>query len=94
MLLTHIYDSRLIKTDYKEVATSTPILFTNNKIDPVTSSLETIMAYFPGAGSLYQDAIGISLYALLLVKTGEANMNSTAFPLLYLTALRTIQSGT
>ncbi|KAJ4395627.1 hypothetical protein N0V91_010731 [Didymella pomorum] len=43
---------------YKQVQTSTPILFISNTIDPVTSSLKDMVNFFPGAGSLFQDAVG------------------------------------
>ncbi|KAF3048596.1 hypothetical protein E8E11_008980 [Didymella keratinophila] len=43
---------------YKEVQTSTPILFISNTIDPVTSSLKDMINFFPGAGSFFQNAIG------------------------------------
>ncbi|KAF2627330.1 hypothetical protein BU25DRAFT_458673 [Macroventuria anomochaeta] len=45
---------------YKEINTINLILLNNNnnKIDPVTPSLESVIEFFPGAGSFYHDAIG------------------------------------
>ncbi|KAF1933182.1 alpha/beta-hydrolase [Didymella exigua CBS 183.55] len=43
---------------YKEVKTSSPILFVSNTIDPVTSSLKDMIKFFPGSGSFYQNAVG------------------------------------
>ncbi|KAJ4990883.1 hypothetical protein SVAN01_03672 [Stagonosporopsis vannaccii] len=43
---------------YKEVNTSNPLLFVSNTVDPVTSSLEEMIEFFPGAGKFYQNAVG------------------------------------
>ena len=58
---------------YKEVTTSNPLLFISNTIDPVTSSLEDVIKFFPGAGKFYQNAVGVSHYASLF-KTCQLNI--------------------
>ena len=45
---------------FKEVETNNPILFTANRIDPVTSSRVKMSKFFPGSQMLVQDAIGVS----------------------------------
>ncbi|KAH6642039.1 hypothetical protein C7974DRAFT_302450 [Boeremia exigua] len=49
---------KLSGRSYKEVTTVNPILFVSNTIDPVTSSLDSMIEFFPGAGSFYQNAVG------------------------------------
>ena len=66
---------------FKRVNTSTPILFVDNVIDPVTSSAELMSSYFEGSGILLQDAVGHGLivttsnctasYVQQYFKTGE-----------------------
>lgn len=66
---------------YKNVKTSTPILFGGNLIDPATSSYELMSSYFEGSRVLLQDAIGHAListtsnctasYVQRYFKTGE-----------------------
>ncbi|KAL1600843.1 hypothetical protein SLS60_007231 [Paraconiothyrium brasiliense] len=46
---------------FKKVNTSTPILFADNVIDPVTSSGELMSGYFEGSTLLLQDAVGHGL---------------------------------
>ncbi|KAJ8114674.1 hypothetical protein OPT61_g3494 [Boeremia exigua] len=72
--------SEILLTAYKETQTS-PILFVSNTIDPVTSSLEEMIKFFPGAGSFYQNAVGhgtlitksncTSEHMIRYVETGE-----------------------
>jgi len=38
---------------HKGVNTSNPLLFISDTIDPVTSSLEGMIVFFPGAGTFY-----------------------------------------
>jgi pimeloyl-ACP methyl ester carboxylesterase len=46
---------------FKKINTSTPILFADNVIDPVTSSAELMSAYFVGSTILLQEAVGHGL---------------------------------
>ncbi|KAJ4304877.1 hypothetical protein N0V90_000405 [Kalmusia sp. IMI 367209] len=66
---------------FKKVKTSTPILFADNTIDPVTSSYDLMAGYYEGSGILLQDAVGHGLvvtssnctssYVQQYLKTGE-----------------------
>lgn len=46
---------------FKKVNTSTPILFSDNTIDPVTSSYDLMSSYFEGSRILLQEAVGHGL---------------------------------
>ncbi|KAL5450896.1 hypothetical protein PMIN06_006417 [Paraphaeosphaeria minitans] len=66
---------------FKKINTSTPILFADNVLDPVTSSAELMSGYFEGSAILLQDAVGHGLvvtssnctssYVQKYYKTGE-----------------------
>lgn len=46
--------------------TSTPILFADNIIDPVTSSYDKMAAFYEGSVILKQKAVGVRLVIWLL----------------------------
>lgn len=46
---------------FKKINTSTPILFADNVLDPVTSSAELMSGYFEGSAILLQEAVGHGL---------------------------------
>jgi pimeloyl-ACP methyl ester carboxylesterase len=72
---------------FKKVNTSTPILFADNVIDPVTSSAELMSGYFEGSAILLQEAVGHGLvvtasnctssYVQKYFKTGELPPQNT-----------------
>ncbi|KAJ4361092.1 uncharacterized protein N0V89_001661 [Didymosphaeria variabile] len=72
---------------FKKINTSTPILFADNVIDPVTSSYELMSGYFEGSAILLQDAVGHGLvvtssnctssYVQKYFKTGELPPRNT-----------------
>jgi hypothetical protein len=56
---------------FKQLKTSNPLLFISNTIDPVTSALKDMITFFPGAGSFYQNAVGVSRSVSLVVEIGS-----------------------
>jgi hypothetical protein len=54
----------MMNVDFKKVNTSTPILFINNVIDPVTLSHDKMAQFFEGAVVLLQDGIAVNVILL------------------------------
>jgi hypothetical protein len=78
---------------FNATITSNPILFTQNRIDPVASSAQKMSIFFPGSVVLTQDVVGHGLqvaqsdcidgYLQMFLETGELPPANTTCDIKY-----------